>query len=90
MALRVHLGDGEFYGFPFAGSREIVDVALVGHGLVAHAELVVFTIAFDAHGDLCVGRNGRWGQVAADGGKSAVVGEGNGAGEFAVAIGREG
>ena len=90
MALRVHLCDGEFYGLPFAGGREIMDIALVGHGLVAHAELVVFTVAFDAHGDLRVWGDDRWRQVATDGGESAVVGEGNGAGEFAVAFGREG
>jgi len=90
VTFRIHLSYEEFYGLPFAGGREIVDVALVGHGLVAHAELVVFAVAFDAHGDLGVWGDGRWGQVATDGGESAVVGEGNGAGEFAVAFRREG
>ena len=90
MALRVHISYGECYGLPFAGGREIVDIALVGHGLVAHAELVVFAVAFDAHGDLRVWGDGCWGQVATDGGESAVVGKGNGAGEFTVAFGREG
>ena len=75
MALRVHLCDGELYGLPLAGGREIMDIALVGHGLVAHAKLVVFTVTFDAHGDLGVWGDGRWGQVATDGGESAVVGE---------------
>ena len=41
MALRVHLTYREFYGLPFASGREIVDIALVGHWLVAHAELVI-------------------------------------------------
>lgn len=75
MALRVHLCDGELYGLPLAGGREIMDIALVGHGLVAHAKLVVFTVAFDAHGDLGIWGDGRWGQVATNGGESAVVGE---------------
>ena len=89
MALRVHLCDGELYGLPLAGGREIMDIALVGHGLVAHAELVVFAVAFDAHGDLGVWGDGRWGQIATDGGESTIIGKGNGAGEFAVAFGRE-
>lgn len=67
-----------------------MDIALVGHGLVTHAKLVVFAVTFNAHSNLCIGGNCRWGQVAADGGESAVVGEGNGAGEFAVAFGRDG
>ena len=89
MSFGVHTACGELYGLPFAGGREIVNIALVGHGLVAHAELVVFAVAFDAHGDLSFWGDRRWGQVATDRGESAVVGEGNGAGEFAVAFGRE-
>ena len=61
MALRVHLCDGERYGLPLTGGREIMDVALVGHGLVTHAELVVFAVAFDAHGNFRVWCDGRWG-----------------------------
>ena len=38
-----------------------MDIALVGHGLVAHAELVVFAVAFDAHGNFRVWCDGRWG-----------------------------
>lgn len=90
MALRVHLTYREFYGLPLAGGREIVDIALVGHGLMAHSELVVFAVAFDAHGNFCVWGDDCWGQVATDGGESTVVGEGNSAGEFAVAFGCEG
>ena len=61
VTFRIHLSYEEFYGLPFAGGREIVDVALVGHGLVAHAELVVFPIALDAHGNFRVWCDARWG-----------------------------
>ena len=61
VTFRIHLSNGEFYGLPFAGGREIVDVALVGHGLVAHAELVVLPIALDAHGNFRVWCDDRWG-----------------------------
>lgn len=54
VALRVHLTYREFYGLPFASGREIVDIALVGHWLVAHAELVIFAIAFNTHGNFHV------------------------------------
>jgi len=90
MSFGVHTAYGELYCLPFACGREIVNVALVGHGLVANSELVVLTVAFDAHGDLCVWSYGRWGQVATDGGEAAVVLEGNCAGEFAVAFGGQG
>ena len=90
MSFGVHTAYGELYGLPFAGGREIVNVALVGHGLVANSELVVPTVAFDSHRDLCVGGYFRRGQVATDGGEAAVVLEGNCAGEFAVAFGGQG
>ena len=61
MSFGVHTAYGELYCLPFAGGREIVDVALVGHGLVAHAELVVLPIALDAHGNFRVWCDGRWG-----------------------------
>lgn len=84
------MADGELYRLPLACGAEIVYVALVSHGLVTHAELVVLAVAFDSHRDLCVWSYGRWGQVATNGGESAVVREGYGSGEFAVAFGCKG
>jgi len=90
VAFRVHLADGELYRLPLACGAEVVYVALVSHGLVAHAELVVLAVAFDTHGDLCVGGYCRRVEIATDGGESAVVREGYGSREFAMAFRGEG
>ena len=74
MSFGVHTAYGELYGLPFAGGREIVNVALVSHGLVANSELVILAITFDSHRYLCVGGYCRRVEVATDGGESSVVG----------------
>lgn len=90
MALGIHLGYGKFYRLPLARRAEIVYVTLVSHGLVTHAELVVLAVAFDTYGNFGIWGDCGWGQVTPNGSKSAVIGEGNGSGEFAVAFRGEG
>jgi len=82
MALGIHLGYGKFYRLPLARRAEIVYVTLVSHGLVTHA--------FDTYGNFGIWGDCGWGQVTPNGSKSAVIGEGNGSGEFAVAFRGEG